>query len=172
MPHYPHKISVVLVLLTSGSIAQRYVFAVLGAIGMAITYGLKVNFHVAIVAMVNTTALQAADNASGHGAGHGAGGGGECVADVGNKTMAEEEQPQVVSTGGSEGGVEHSRLVSFLRGAYLLLRRRRFLKLCAYEWGGGGKEAAPPPLVDSLKYSSQVEKKPDIFPSNLCGRHH
>ena len=34
----------------------RYVFAVLGSIGMAIIYGLKVNLSVAIVAMVNTTA--------------------------------------------------------------------------------------------------------------------
>lgn len=37
----------------------RYVFAVLGSIGFAIIYGLKVNLSVAIVAMVNHTALAA-----------------------------------------------------------------------------------------------------------------
>ena len=35
----------------------RYVTAVLGSMGMAIIYGLKVNLSVAIVAMVNHTAL-------------------------------------------------------------------------------------------------------------------
>jgi MFS transporter, ACS family, solute carrier family 17 (sodium-dependent inorganic phosphate cotransporter), other len=37
----------------------RYVFAVLGSVGFAIIYGLKVNLSVCIVAMVNNTALTA-----------------------------------------------------------------------------------------------------------------
>jgi hypothetical protein len=37
----------------------RYVFAVLGSVGFAIIYGLKVNLSVCIVAMVNNTALGA-----------------------------------------------------------------------------------------------------------------
>ena len=36
----------------------RILFAVLGAIGMAIIYGFKVNLSVAIVAMVNQTAIK------------------------------------------------------------------------------------------------------------------
>ena len=39
----------------------RYVFAVLGSMGMAIIYGLKVNLSVAIVAMINQTAVGSAD---------------------------------------------------------------------------------------------------------------
>ena len=35
----------------------RYLVAVLGSVGMGIIYGLKVNISVAIVAMVNHTAL-------------------------------------------------------------------------------------------------------------------
>lgn len=35
----------------------RYVLAILGSIGMAIVYGLKVNLSVAMVAMVNHTAI-------------------------------------------------------------------------------------------------------------------
>ncbi|KAE8741674.1 hypothetical protein FOCC_FOCC012795 [Frankliniella occidentalis] len=42
-----------------GMVPARYVFAVLGSIGFAIIYGLKVNLSVAIVAMVNHTALAA-----------------------------------------------------------------------------------------------------------------
>ena len=40
----------------------RYVFSVLGGVGMAIIYGLKVNISVAIVAMVNHTAIGANSN--------------------------------------------------------------------------------------------------------------
>ncbi|VEN60778.1 unnamed protein product, partial [Callosobruchus maculatus] len=40
-----------------GRIATRYVLAVLGCVGLGIIYGLKVNLHVAIVSMVNHTAL-------------------------------------------------------------------------------------------------------------------
>ena len=53
------------------NVSQRYVFAVLCSMGLAITYGLKVNFHVCIVAMVNHTAL--ADSGE-----EGGGGGGSC----------------------------------------------------------------------------------------------
>jgi len=41
------------------SLKYRYVFAVLGSMGMAIIYGLKVNLSVAIVAMINQTAVAA-----------------------------------------------------------------------------------------------------------------
>jgi len=40
-----------------GLIPARYVFAILGCIGFGIIYGLKVNLSVAIVAMVNQTAV-------------------------------------------------------------------------------------------------------------------
>ncbi|XP_076275641.1 sialin-like [Rhynchophorus ferrugineus] len=40
-----------------GKISSRYVLAVLGSVGLGIVYGLKVNFHVAIVSMVNHTAV-------------------------------------------------------------------------------------------------------------------
>ena len=46
----------------------RYVFAILGSMGMAIIYGLKVNLSVAMVAMVNHTAVAAmANDTGGHG---------------------------------------------------------------------------------------------------------
>jgi MFS transporter, ACS family, solute carrier family 17 (sodium-dependent inorganic phosphate cotransporter), other len=38
----------------------RYLFALLGSVGFAIIYGLKVNLSVCIVAMVNNTALAGA----------------------------------------------------------------------------------------------------------------
>ncbi|XP_030764406.1 sialin-like [Sitophilus oryzae] len=40
-----------------GKISSRYLLAILGSIGLGIVYGLKVNFHVAIVSMVNHTAV-------------------------------------------------------------------------------------------------------------------
>ncbi|KAH8297988.1 hypothetical protein KR018_003955, partial [Drosophila ironensis] len=46
-------------------VPARYVLAILGSIGMAIVYGLKVNLSVAMVAMVNHTALH---GQGGHGA--------------------------------------------------------------------------------------------------------
>eukprot|EP00096_Caligus_rogercresseyi_P014051 TRINITY_DN6595_c0_g1_i1.p1 TRINITY_DN6595_c0_g1~~TRINITY_DN6595_c0_g1_i1.p1 ORF type:complete len:487 (+),score=84.91 TRINITY_DN6595_c0_g1_i1:152-1612(+) len=46
------------------TLSWRYIFAILGAMGMAIIYGQKVNLSVAIVAMVNKTALMELD--SGH----------------------------------------------------------------------------------------------------------
>ncbi|XP_060521255.1 sialin isoform X2 [Cylas formicarius] len=48
-----------------GKLATRYVLAVLGSIGMGIVYGLKVNLHVAIVGMVNHTALATSGPAHG-----------------------------------------------------------------------------------------------------------
>lgn len=42
---------------STGKIQHRYVFALMASTGLAITYGLKVNFHVCIVAMINHTAL-------------------------------------------------------------------------------------------------------------------
>ncbi len=42
----------------------RLIFAILGCIGMAIIYGFKVNLSVAIVAMVNQTAIK--DSGSHH----------------------------------------------------------------------------------------------------------
>lgn len=39
-------------------IPARYVLAILGSMGMAIVYGLKVNLSVAMVAMLNHTAIQ------------------------------------------------------------------------------------------------------------------
>ncbi|CAH2007224.1 unnamed protein product [Acanthoscelides obtectus] len=43
--------------LYGGRIPTRYILAVLGCVGLGIIYGLKVNLHVAIVSMVNHTAL-------------------------------------------------------------------------------------------------------------------
>lgn len=51
-------------------VPARYVLALLGSIGMAIVYGLKVNLSVAMVAMVNHTAIKAHGDGGGHG-GHG-----------------------------------------------------------------------------------------------------
>ncbi|CAG0922686.1 unnamed protein product, partial [Notodromas monacha] len=70
---------------TAGVIPMRYVLALLNAMGMAIIYGLKVNLSVAIVAMLNHTAIANADG-DGH---HGHGGGvSPCAAD-GNGTKAD-----------------------------------------------------------------------------------
>ena len=53
----------------TSAMKARYLFAVLGSAGMAIIYGLKVNLSVAIVAMVNQTAISIKslqnDNSSG-----------------------------------------------------------------------------------------------------------
>lgn len=43
----------------------RYILAILGSIAMAIIYGLKVNLSVAMVAMLNHTALKLASGGSG-----------------------------------------------------------------------------------------------------------
>lgn len=40
-----------------GKLPARYILCVLGSIGLGLAYGLKVNFHVAIVSMVNHTAV-------------------------------------------------------------------------------------------------------------------
>ncbi len=82
-----------------GAIRWRLVFAILGCFGMAIIYGLKVNLHVNIVAMLNKTAIRElaakehADAGGGGGDGahgtvsdsHGGGHGG------GHKEMTEED---------------------------------------------------------------------------------
>ncbi|KAJ8916857.1 hypothetical protein NQ315_005864 [Exocentrus adspersus] len=60
--------------LCGGKISTRYVLAVLGSVGMGIVYGLKVNLHVAIVSMVNHTAV----SAMGEG-GHDSGGASMCA---------------------------------------------------------------------------------------------
>ncbi|XP_074027629.1 major Facilitator Superfamily Transporter 3 [Leptinotarsa decemlineata] len=44
-----------------GKISSRYILAVLGSVGLGIVYGLKVNLHVAIVSMVNHTAVAATE---------------------------------------------------------------------------------------------------------------
>lgn len=51
----------------SALIPARYVLSVLSSIGMAIIYGLKVNLSVAMVAMVNQTAIKATGGGDPHG---------------------------------------------------------------------------------------------------------
>ncbi|XP_018006986.1 sialin isoform X2 [Hyalella azteca] len=46
-------------------VASRWIFAVLGCVGFMIVYGLKVNLSVAIIAMVNHTAVLSANEESG-----------------------------------------------------------------------------------------------------------
>lgn len=60
----------------------RYILAVLGSIGMAIIYGLKVNLSVAMVAMLNNTALKMIASESEHHPVHNS-----TVLDVFNKTL-------------------------------------------------------------------------------------
>ncbi|XP_037074408.1 putative inorganic phosphate cotransporter [Pollicipes pollicipes] len=67
-----------------GRISHRYVFATLCSMGLAITYGLKVNFHVCIVTMINHTALAK----TGEDEGHGGGGESNCVAKMANGSKA------------------------------------------------------------------------------------
>lgn len=47
-----------------GFVPARYILAILGSIAMAIVYGLKVNLSVAMVAMLNHTAIKLASDAS------------------------------------------------------------------------------------------------------------
>lgn len=49
---------IILLNLSTALIPARYVLSVLGSIAMAIIYGLKVNLSVAMVAMVNHTAVR------------------------------------------------------------------------------------------------------------------
>jgi len=71
-------------------VPQRWVFAVMGCIGFMIVYGLKVNLSVAIIAMVNHTAILQKGGDDHHGEGES-----ECDTGVeehhGNSTMEEEE---------------------------------------------------------------------------------
>lgn len=53
----------VLFLIDLGLIPARYILAILGSIAMAIVYGLKVNLSVAMVAMLNHTALKLSSDA-------------------------------------------------------------------------------------------------------------
>ncbi|CAH2233463.1 jg7902 [Pararge aegeria aegeria] len=48
-------------------VSARYILAVLGSIGMAIVYGLKVNLSVALVGMLNHTAIKMNEQKSDHG---------------------------------------------------------------------------------------------------------
>lgn len=50
-------------LIDLGLIPARYILAILGSIAMAIVYGLKVNLSVAMVAMLNHTALKLSSDA-------------------------------------------------------------------------------------------------------------
>lgn len=52
-----------LALIDLGLIPARYILAILGSIAMAIVYGLKVNLSVALVAMLNHTALKLTSDA-------------------------------------------------------------------------------------------------------------
>lgn len=50
--------------LPLGLVPARYILAILGSFAMAIVYGLKVNLSVAMVAMLNYTALKLASDTS------------------------------------------------------------------------------------------------------------
>ncbi|CAG9812687.1 unnamed protein product [Phaedon cochleariae] len=85
-------------------VSTRYTLAVLGCVGLGIIYGLKVNLHVAIVSMVNHTAVAAEGGGDAHGTVAGgnsssAGGEGACAADDTNSTgILVEEGPFVWSS--------------------------------------------------------------------------
>lgn len=80
-------------------IPARYVLAVLGSIAMAIIYGLKVNLSVAMVAMVNHTAVKLSSS-------HGAENHGNTLSTfntTGGSTLIEEcEAANSSSSGGSQ----------------------------------------------------------------------
>jgi len=71
----------------------RYVLAVLGSVGMAIAYGLKVNLSVAVVAMVNHTAI-AADH---HDMSHGAAESADPACQASNSTEKQQDGPFIWS---------------------------------------------------------------------------
>ncbi|CAH1639038.1 unnamed protein product [Spodoptera littoralis] len=68
----------------------RYILSVFGSIGFAIVYGLKVNLSVAMVGMLNHTALK---KAQGDSDAHGSGGPGECTAPGGSSNATELDGP-------------------------------------------------------------------------------
>ncbi|KAJ2945477.1 hypothetical protein O0L34_g289 [Tuta absoluta] len=72
--------------------SARYILAVLGSVGMAIVYGLKVNLSVAMVGMLNHTAIKLQVNSSEQRSA--ASGDVECVAtDAGKNVTASEDGP-------------------------------------------------------------------------------
>lgn len=56
--------------LPTAFIPARYILSILGSIAMAIIYGLKVNLSVAMVAMVNHTAVRLQHEAESNGTSH------------------------------------------------------------------------------------------------------
>ncbi|KAF4522282.1 hypothetical protein B566_EDAN011978 [Ephemera danica] len=108
-------------------VPARYVFAILGSMGMAIVYGLKVNLSVCIVAMINNTALL--EMSGGHGGGHGedmlmsnltvSSGGGDMTVKC--------EYPEDPNVGGGGGG--------FQDGPFAWSERVQGLILGSYFWG-------------------------------------
>uniref|UniRef100_A0A2H1WFG1 SFRICE_014234 n=1 Tax=Spodoptera frugiperda TaxID=7108 RepID=A0A2H1WFG1_SPOFR len=73
-----------------GILPARYILSVLGSIGFAIVYGLKVNLSVAMVGMLNHTALKKAQAGSGT---PGAAGPEECTAPGGASNATEQDGP-------------------------------------------------------------------------------
>ncbi|CAB3367103.1 Hypothetical predicted protein [Cloeon dipterum] len=100
----------------------RYIFAVLGSIGFAIIYGLKVNLSVCIVAMINSTALMATSE-------HHA-----AVSELHNISTAAAAGPDLcmypedeLAAGGAKGGFDD--------GKYVWNERIQGLVLGSYFWG-------------------------------------
>ncbi len=92
-------------------IKWRLVFSLLGCFGMAIIYGLKVNLSVAIVAMVNQTAIKG-DKGDHHGSQHSGGN----ISDA------------VICTGPEdEAGVDQSVSVMCLYGMIETMKLKRFM---------------------------------------------
>lgn len=86
-------------------IPARYVLAVLGSFGMAIVYGLKVNLSVAMVSMLNHTALAMA------GESHGA-------HNVSHKDVSAPDMEDCGESGNSTGAVEVNILSFWFRNKY------------------------------------------------------
>lgn len=83
------EISRILLFILLALVPARYILAILGSVAMAIVYGLKVNLSVAMVAMLNHTAIKLLSSDS-HKIGHvltanltaaAAGVGDECASD-------------------------------------------------------------------------------------------
>lgn len=53
-----------MILIFSG-LPVRYLICILGSVGLGIIYGLKVNFHVAMVSMLNYTAVGGSEHGEG-----------------------------------------------------------------------------------------------------------
>lgn len=103
----------------------RVLFAVLGAMGMAIIYGLKVNLSVAIVAMVNQTAIKAMSSS------HHQGGGSEEEVHLDNTTGA-----LICTPDGPSEGAEGGPATSDTGGGNLVWTQpEQGLVLGSYFWG-------------------------------------